>query len=74
MRRAEELRAILIRIHTLENEADGVLRASMGALFREIADTKDLLKWKEVIESLEDATDRCEDLADLFENVLLEYA
>jgi hypothetical protein len=74
MRRAEELRASLIRIHTLENEADGVLRASMGALVREIADTKDLLKWKEVIESLEDATDRCEDLADLFENVLLEYA
>jgi predicted phosphate transport protein (TIGR00153 family) len=74
MRKAEGLRQTLIGIHTLENQADAVLRGAMGALFREVQDTKDLLKWKEVIESLEDATDRCEDLADLFENVLLEYS
>ncbi len=74
MRRADELRAILVRIQTLENEADGILRRSMGALFREVDDAKDVLKWKEIVEALEDATDRCEDLADLFENVILEYA
>jgi uncharacterized protein len=74
MRKADDLRRTLIEIHTLENQADGVLRMAMGTLFREMQDTKDLLKWKEVIESLEDATDRCEDLADLFENVLLEYS
>jgi predicted phosphate transport protein (TIGR00153 family) len=74
LRNAEPIRAILIRLHTLENEADNVLRASIGALFREEPDPKTLLKWKEVIEHLEDATDRCEDVADLFENILLEYA
>lgn len=74
LRHAETLRAKLIEIHTLENEADNVLRSSMGALFREEPDVKELIKWKEVIEHLEDATDRCEDVADLFENILLEYA
>ena len=45
-----------------------------GRLFRTEDDAKMILKWKEVIENLEDATDRCEDVADLFENILLEYA
>jgi predicted phosphate transport protein (TIGR00153 family) len=74
LRHAEPIRAILVQLHTLENQADDVLRASIGALFREEEDPKTLLKWKEVIEHLEDATDRCEDVADLFENILLEYA
>ena len=74
LRNPDPIRAILIQIHTLENEADNVLRASIGLLFREEKDPKTLLKWKEVIEHLEDATDRCEDVADLFENILLEYA
>jgi hypothetical protein len=74
MRQAPEIRKILIEIQTLENQADSVLRAAIGALFREEQDPKELLKWKEVIELLETATDRCEDVADLFENILLEYA
>jgi predicted phosphate transport protein (TIGR00153 family) len=74
LRHPDTLRGILIQVHTLENEADDVLRGAIGALFREEKDTKEILKWKEVIENLEDATDRCEDVADLLENILLEYA
>lgn len=68
------LRAILIEINTAENEADHILRATIGALFRDETDTREILKWKEVYEHIEKATDRCEDVADQIENILLEYA
>lgn len=73
LRHAEGLREVLVEIHTLENHADDVLRPAIGALFREETDTRMILKWKEVYEHIEKATDRCEDVADNIENVLLEY-
>jgi uncharacterized protein Yka (UPF0111/DUF47 family) len=74
LKHADELRALLIQIHTLENKADGILRPAIGDLFRLHADARDIIKWKEVYEHLETATDRCEDVADQIENILLEYA
>lgn len=71
---SEGLRATIIQINSAENEADQVLRATIGALFRDEADPRELLKWKEVYEHIEKATDRCEDVADQIENILLEYA
>jgi predicted phosphate transport protein (TIGR00153 family) len=74
LRQPEGLRASLIQIHTLENKADAILRPAIGDLFRMHADARDIIKWKEVYEHLETATDRCEDVADQLENILLEYA
>lgn len=74
LKKAEEIRALLIEIHTLENKADAILRPAIGELFRIHADARDIIKWKEVYEHLETATDRCEDVADQIENILLEYA
>jgi len=74
LKHADELRALLIEIHTLENKADAILRPAIGALFRLHPDARDIIKWKEVYEHLETATDRCEDVADQIENILLEYA
>jgi predicted phosphate transport protein (TIGR00153 family) len=74
LRHAEPLRKILIEIHTLENAADEILRPTIGALFRDEKDPRMIIKWKEVYEHIETATDRCEDVADQIENVLLEYA
>ena len=71
---SDKLRATLIKINTAENEADVILRATIGALFRDEPDTREILKWKEVYEHIEKATDRCEDVADQIENILLEYA
>ena len=70
----EPLRKLLIEIHTLENEADRILRPAIGDLFRQHQDARLIIKWKEVYEHLETATDRCEDVADQIENILLEYA
>lgn len=74
LKRADELRQLLIQIHTLENEADRILRPAIGELFRIHTDARVIIKWKEVYEHLETATDRCEDVADQIENILLEYA
>lgn len=74
LRHNEDIKAALVEIHSYENEADEILRPAIGDLFRHEADPKLIIKWKEIYEHLEQATDRCEDVADLVENILLEYA
>jgi predicted phosphate transport protein (TIGR00153 family) len=74
LRHPELLRACIVKVHTLENEADDILRPAIGNLFREEQDPRMILKWKEIYEHVEKATDRCEDVADHIENVLLEYS
>jgi uncharacterized protein Yka (UPF0111/DUF47 family) len=69
-----DLRSTLIQINTLENEADTLMLEAFGVLFREEKDPLAVMKWKEVYELLELATDHCENVADLIENVILEYA
>jgi len=74
LRHPERLRECIVKVHTLENDADDILRPAIGNLFREETDPRLILKWKEIYEHVEKATDRCEDVADHLENVLLEYA
>jgi predicted phosphate transport protein (TIGR00153 family) len=59
-------------IDQLESDADRVLRAAMSRLFREQADVRELIKLKAIYEQLESITDRCEDVANLIEGVVLE--
>ena len=63
-----------IDVNRLENEADAILRAATARLFEEEADTRTIIKWKEIYENLESATDRCEDVANILEGVVLEHA
>ena len=63
-----------IEVNRLENEGDEILRAAMAGLFRDAKDPLLVLKWKAVYEALEDATDRCEDVANIIEGVVLEHA
>ena len=65
---------LCIEINRLENEADAILRRSVARLFKEEKDTIVVIKWKEVYENLENATDRCEDVANIIEGVILEHA
>jgi hypothetical protein len=74
LRDTKAIKEAIVEIHTYENEADDILRPAIADLFRNESDTKMLIKWKEVYEHLERATDRCEDIADMVENILLEYA
>jgi predicted phosphate transport protein (TIGR00153 family) len=74
LRHPEPLRDCIVKVHTLENEADDILRPTIGSLFRDEDDPRMILKWKEIYEHVEKATDRCEDVADHIENILLEYS
>jgi len=60
-----------IEINRLENEADRISRDAVAALFENERDPIMILKWKEIYEHLEEATDRCEDVANILENVVL---
>lgn len=74
MKNPEEILKICVEINRLENEADHVMRAAMAKLFREEPDTRELIKVKEIYELLETVTDRCEDVANIIEGIVLEYA
>ena len=65
---------LCVEVNSLENEGDTVLRESLADLFRETSDPVYLIKAKEIYESLEEATDRCEDLANILETLLLKNA
>ncbi len=71
---AEAISKKCIDINRLENEADSILRAAVARLFDEEPDAKTIIKWKEIYENLENATDRCEDVANIIEGVVLEHA
>jgi uncharacterized protein len=65
---------ICIDINRLENEGDSILRTALARLFREEKDAITVIKWKEIYENLENATDRCEDVANIIEGMILENA
>ncbi|HZE91826.1 MAG TPA: DUF47 domain-containing protein [Rhizobacter sp.] len=59
-------------IDKLESDADRVMRSAMSKLFREEKDVRELIKLKAIYEQLESISDRCEDVANLIEGVVLE--
>ena len=74
VKRAETILAACIEVNRLENESDDIFRGALADLFRGANDPLLVLKWKEVYEALENATDRCEDVANIIEGVVLEHA
>jgi len=77
LRRRSELNQILSRcveINRLENMADTVFRSAMAELFDDSTDAAYIIKWREIYEHMEEATDRCEDVANVLEGVALKHA
>lgn len=62
-----------IEINRLENEADRIHKQAVGQLFDEEKDPLVVMKWKEIFDLLEIATDRCEDVANLLENIVVKH-
>jgi hypothetical protein len=65
---------LCIDINRLENETDAILRRSVARLFKDEKDPILVIKWKEIYENLESAADRCEDVANIIEGVILEHS
>jgi predicted phosphate transport protein (TIGR00153 family) len=70
----EQIFEACVEINALENEADRVSREAIGRLFDEEKDPIQLIKWKEIYETLERATDKCEDAANILESVVVKNA
>jgi len=73
LRTSRTAEAVLVpcrEVHKLETDADKVLRRGIGALFDEVKDPVELIKWKEILEILEHATDKCEDAVRVIEEVV----
>ena len=71
MDNAREMLAICSEIDRLESDADHVMRAAMSKLFREEPDVRNLIKLKAIYEILETVTDRCEDVANIVEGIIV---
>ncbi len=74
MKDAAPILQICVEINQLENEADAILRVALARIFKEEKDCLMVMKWKEIFEYLESASDRCEDVAQIIEGVVLEHA
>jgi len=66
--------SICEEIDRLESDADHVMRAAMSKLFRDEPDVRNLIKLKAIYEILETVTDRCEDVANIIEGIIVENA
>jgi len=64
---------VAVEINRLENEADALHDEALRRLFEEAGDPLLVMKWKEVLDLLEDANDRCEDVANVFEAVVVKH-
>ncbi|MDH4204752.1 MAG: DUF47 family protein [Desulfobacteraceae bacterium] len=65
---------ICVEVNSLENQGDAVLRTSLERLFKGASDPFYVIKAKEIYESLEDAIDRCEDLSNVIETIIIKNA
>jgi predicted phosphate transport protein (TIGR00153 family) len=74
MAEAATMLKICQEIDKLESDADKVMRDAISRLFREETDVRQVIKLKAVYESLESATDKCQDVANVIESVVLENA
>jgi predicted phosphate transport protein (TIGR00153 family) len=73
-RDGDRIRLLCRAVKEVEKQNDRLLRRATAKLFHEEQDAKTLIKWKEIYESLEEAIDGCEDVANVIEGVVLENA
>lgn len=74
MKDTDRILAACREINSLENQADTLLRTALAKLFKSGTDPLMVMKWKEILDLIETATDRAEDVANVVESVVLENA
>jgi hypothetical protein len=77
LRNMKNMRAItesLVKINSLENEADDIFDMSIERLFATEPDAKEVIKKREIYQVMETATDKCEDAANVIESIIVKYA
>jgi hypothetical protein len=74
LRGFKDIDRFITEVHRIENEGDRISRSAIAGLFDDGTKTIDVLKWKDVYALLEDTIDKCEDLADLIERIVVMHA
>jgi uncharacterized protein Yka (UPF0111/DUF47 family) len=74
LRTGADLSANLVEIHRLENEGDRLQRAALATLFATGVDPMVLIRWKDIFDTLEDAVDACETVANVLEGISIKRA
>jgi len=73
MKDAQPLLVLCMHINRHEHDADQIFRRALARLFNERTEPLELMKWRDILESLETATDRAEDVANIIEGIVLEH-
>ena len=73
LERKTGVHGLAVEVNRLENEADRLHDDALRRLFDEEKDPIAIIKWKEVLDFLEEATDRCEDVANVLEGVVVKH-
>jgi len=63
----------LVELHRLENEGDDIYHTAIAELFHNEPDPLTVIKWKDIYEKLESAVDRCENVANIIESVIIKH-
>jgi predicted phosphate transport protein (TIGR00153 family) len=74
VKQPKQMLDLCIEINRLENQADKAYRHGLATIFNGGYDAIDVMKWRDIIDNLESATDKCEDVANILEGIVLEYS
>lgn len=72
--RRADLSRLLVEVHRLENEADRIFRGALASLFESGVDPMVVIRWKDLVERIEQAIDSCEHAANLIEGIVVKHA
>ena len=74
MKNMRQITDALVRINSIENEADDISDMYTERLFSMESDAKEIIKKREIYQVMEDVTDKCEDAANVIESIIIKYA
>lgn len=74
MKNVMKMREALVRINSIENHADDIFDNAVARLFEDEKDAIQIIKIKEILSALETATDKCEDIANVIESIIIKQA
>lgn len=77
LRNMKDMRQIteaLVKINSIENQADDIFDMSIERLFATEPDAKEVIKKREIYQAMEIVTDKCEDVANVIESIIIKYA
>jgi uncharacterized protein Yka (UPF0111/DUF47 family) len=74
MKNMRQITDALVRVNSIENQADDIFYLSIERLFATENDAKEVIKKREIYQVMESATDKCEDAANVIESIIVKYA